>query len=416
MNREEARTAEDLPPSALPSPKAIDLLHRRLREDARVIHRLQTELDDTKRLENSIFECLDTGLVLTEEDFSIVFANAAFINRFRANGQNVAGRSILEVCVSHELESIGKQALEEGATGIYHLDLEATGGDDDDRSLTTRNFEVRGIRAESQEGPRRRLLYLFDDQTRLRELETIRRDFVANASHELRTPLSIITGYVENLIDGAVDNRELALRFLDIMRKHCARLNNIIKDLLTVSRLENYSMALEIEAIDLGDCIRGVTEQLQPVIREHETEIQTEFSPEPLTINGDRFCFDQIFFNLIENSIKHNKQDNITVFISASQEKDGATRIIYRDNGMGIPLQDQPFVFNRFYRVTRGGRPPAEGTGLGLAIVRKAVDAHGGTVKLVSQPNAGLRLEFYFPPRRLEGVEVPGPANNLVEV
>lgn len=376
-------------------PSSLFELEQRLRDAGVVEDRLRRELETQRRLNSTIFNSLDAALVLSASNLEILFANGVFKESF-APEEPAVGRSLMEVCVHHEIEELAQRALSTGHSQTMQFDLEVY----EQKRLVTKNFRVRAQLADVESvGEDPKLLFVMEDVTRLRELETIRRDFVANASHELRTPLSIISGYIENLLDGAIEDRDLARRFLVTMQKHSIRLTSIVKDLLTVSRLENYSFSLELETLQLDECVSSVEEQLQPLIRSSGAVIETNWQEKPFLMRGDRYCFDQIFFNLIENSLKHNSSDDLRIVIEAGYEGDDAV-IVYRDNGSGIPMQDQPFVFNRFYRVTRAGRNQAEGTGLGLSIVKKAIDAHGGQVQLESRAGAGVTIRMRLPAHR----------------
>lgn len=375
-------------------PSRISRLGVRLRDLAVHEAEQREQLNYQRKLSSSIFDSLDSGLVLAQPNLNIVFANGAFREWFCPRG-DYEGRSLLELCLHHEVAELSDLVSHQLEAEPRTLELEVYV----EGKLQRRFFRVAATPAEVEgaaHNGRMGVLFVFEDVTRLRELETIRRDFVANASHELRTPLSILKGYLENLQDGAMDDRELAMKFLKIMEKHCDKLASIVKDLLTVSRLESFTFSLEPEVIDLRECVDGVAEQLQPLIRSHGVEFSLDLDPEPFRVRGDRFCFDQIFFNLMENSIKHNAERELRLTVYARMEGNRA-RIEFRDNGIGIPQQDQPFVFNRFYRVTRGRTTTAEGTGLGLSIVKHAVEAHGGEVSIESRPGYGTTIQMVLP-------------------
>lgn len=385
-----------LGPLAMLVPRRIRAQAQRTKDDALHEAELRAQLDAQRKLSSGIFDSLDSGLVLVEAGLAIIFANGAFREWFSPRAA-YQGRSLLELCLHHEIAEMAEELLRNQGGEPRVLDLEVY----EEGKLHHRHFRVRATPAEVEGLPARKgVLFVFEDVTRLRELETIRRDFVANASHELRTPLSILKGYIENLQDGALEEPEMARRFLGIMEKNCDRLTSIVKDLLTVSRLESYTFSLELEPIDLEECVHGVAEQLKPLICAHGVELALEIHPRPFLMRGDRFSFDQIFFNLIENGIKHNAGRDLRLTVRARME--GETAFIeFQDNGIGIPKEDQPFVFNRFYRVTRGRTGQAEGTGLGLSIVKNALEAHGGEVSIESRPGAGTKIQMRVPNARV---------------
>jgi signal transduction histidine kinase len=230
--------------------------------------------------------------------------------------------------------------------------------------------------------------------TDIHQLEQIRKDFVANASHELRTPLAIINGYLENLIDdNMIENVETARRFLVVMRTHTERISRIVEDMLVISRLESGEVnALIIEPFQFIFCIKDVLERLESEILNQQADIIVTMPDPELVIHGDRFYWTQVLFNLVENALKQNPHHRIRIEIGCD-EMDEHIRIWVSDNGVGIPSDDLPHVFLRFFRVEKHhSQQEIKGTGLGLSIVKRAVEAHGGTIGVVSEP--GIETKF----------------------
>lgn len=236
---------------------------------------------------------------------------------------------------------------------------------------------------------------LLRDITSQLETEQIRRDFVANASHELRTPLSIINGYLESMDDSDVDlNQALYRRAVRTMRKHGERIARIIEDMLMISKLEDTDHLLKQEPFSLRDSVDEMVSQLMPIIEERHARVSIKSDPTngDWTLVGDRFYWDQIFFNLIENALKQNPEPGLNIKIRLKEE--GRRYLIsVSDDGIGIPSSDVPLVFKRFYRVEKHhAQDKASGTGLGLSIVKRAIEAHHGSVTLSSEP--GVKTEF----------------------
>ncbi len=233
------------------------------------------------------------------------------------------------------------------------------------------------------------------------ELRTmvIRRDFVANASHELRTPLTIIRGYVETLLeepDSAADPA-LRTRALQLMKKHADRIIRLVEDMLALSRLEDEEKGyLKQEDFDLASVVDNVRLRLESVLQQQQAELVLHFTPSPFLLHGDRFYWSQILFNLMENALKNNPAPGLRLTISATREADGGTRIVVEDNGIGIPPEAMPFIFNRFFRADSTGK--VRGTGLGLSIVRHAVEVHGGTIHAESLPGKKTSFSISLPP------------------
>jgi signal transduction histidine kinase len=226
---------------------------------------------------------------------------------------------------------------------------------------------------------------LFHDVTDNIVTERIRRDFIRNASHELRTPLSLILGYIETLKSGIVRGAQALDRSLDVMDKHGRRMARLIEDMLTLSRFEGDDPQFVRERFLVHSCVADVLEHLSPLIASRKALVSNHLPAHDGFIVGDRYYWDQIFTNLIENAVKGNSEPGLRVAISGKWA-DGQCSLIVRDNGVGIPPEDVPFVFKRFYRCARARAENGRGTGLGLSIVKRAVEAHGGTVSLTSTP------------------------------
>jgi len=240
---------------------------------------------------------------------------------------------------------------------------------------------------------------LLRDVTSEMETDQIRRDFIANASHELRTPLSIINGYLETMDESNVDlNQALFRRAIRTMRKHGERIARIVEDMLMISKLENAADLLNREPFDLHDSLDEMISQLAPLIEASHARIKVDVGEqENWILIGDRYYWDQIFFNLIENALKQNREPGLRIKISFRREK-GRYLIIIDDDGIGIPAADLPLIFKRFYRVQKHhAQNDIKGTGLGLSIVKRAVEAHNGTISVDSHPGKSTRFTISVP-------------------
>ncbi|MES2505424.1 MAG: ATP-binding protein, partial [Verrucomicrobiota bacterium] len=226
--------------------------------------------------------------------------------------------------------------------------------------------------------------------------EQVRKDFVANASHELRTPLTLINGYIETLQSGLIKDETALRRCLDVMEKHGKRIIRIIEDMLTISRLENGSSALNLEAFTARSCAQDALDHLSPMLEGRDARINLDFPPDGGQMVGDRFYWDQVFTNLLENSIKENPNPGLILKVTGQWFADHCLLTI-SDNGIGIAAHDLPFVFKRFFRGHKHHSPEIKGTGLGLSIVRRTVEAHGGTIDLTSTPGVETTFRIRVP-------------------
>ncbi len=255
------------------------------------------------------------------------------------------------------------------------------------------------------------LIVMRDISTSVRT-EQIRKDFVANASHELRTPLTIIGGYLENLLeDDMIAEPEMSRHALGIMQKHVARINRIVEDMLVISRLESgESATLNFSLFKLDECLRDVLERLEPLIEKQGAQVSLELENPDIEIEGDRFYWTQIIFNLVENALKQNSTIAVKVKITAATTAGNELVLAVSDNGMGIPAADLPYIFNRFYRVEKHhSQERVKGTGLGLSIVRRAVEAHQGSITCQSTPGVETSFKITAPLKKADSKQsLPG--------
>jgi two-component system phosphate regulon sensor histidine kinase PhoR len=247
-----------------------------------------------------------------------------------------------------------------------------------------------------QQGPW--ALFVLHDITQQKRLEAVRKDFVANVSHELRTPLSIIKGYAETLVDGhheiPVADRD---KFLRTIQRHTERLNSLLEDLLTLSRLESINPGLHRESTGLSALIALVIEdyRARPAAADHQLHFAID--PHVGELLVDSLKITQVLENLLDNALKYTPAGS-RIDISAKR-RDHEIEVCIRDNGPGIPADDLPHIFERFYRVDKGRSRDKGGTGLGLSIVKHIIQLHGGRVWVESTQGQGTAFFFGLPLR-----------------
>ncbi len=239
-------------------------------------------------------------------------------------------------------------------------------------------------------------LFVLHDITRQKKLEAMRREFVANVSHELRTPLSVIKGYVETLTDGhhemPLDDRD---KFLRTIARHTERLNSLLEDLLTLSRLESTSPGLRPESVSLPALLADVLADYgaRPAAAAHRLHAAVDPALAPLP--ADPLKITQAVENLLDNALKYTPAGS-RIDVEA-RLRDREIVVTVRDNGPGIPAADLPHIFERFYRVEKGRSREKGGTGLGLSIVKHIVQLHGGRAWAESTPGQGSAFHFSLP-------------------
>ena len=237
---------------------------------------------------------------------------------------------------------------------------------------------------------------MLHDVTRLRQLEHVRSDFVANVSHELKTPITSIKGFVETLLDGALDDHDNAVRFLEISLRQVNRLDAIIEDLLVLSRLETgpQEQHSRLESGPVRSVLEAAIEMCEKKISDKNIDIQLE-CPLGLTVPMNAHLLEQAVINLVDNAVKYSEPD-ATVRVSAAQDRD-AVVVRVQDFGCGIERKHLPRLFERFYRVDKARSRELGGTGLGLAIVRHIALVHRGSVSVESEIGAGSTFSISLP-------------------
>ena len=348
---------------------------------------LRLRSDMLTRLANGI----EDGLLIVSPDMKVIYMNQAAA-RFLPVSTASIGRPLLESARDHRMSDLVARSLREGVRMREEI-IQSLGDGDGKSEHRFVSVEVVLLLDESPEHSPLQALVILRDETEKRALEKIRRDFVANASHELRTPLSIINGYLENLLSGDIQSEAQRKRAYELMNKHGERLARIVEDMLVISRLESGDEdVLKREVVDLRECVAGVVDLLAHVITSQSAKLEVQVAPgTSTTIQGDRYYWEQIFFNLIENALKENPSRGLAIKVVMADVA-GDLEIQICDNGVGIPSADLPFVFKRFYRVHGHRSKQVKGTGLGLSIVKRAIEAHAGTIALRSQP--GIETVF----------------------
>jgi two-component system, OmpR family, phosphate regulon sensor histidine kinase PhoR len=331
------------------------------------------------------------GILVANRDLTIRLANDRLSKMFSLS-RNPVGRTVMEAFRNHVLHQMAKRTAETEAPQYAELPVDIREKD----GFVAKQFQVTSValRPPTQEGLAG-ILLVFHDVTQVRSLEGVRKDFVANVSHELRTPLSIITGYLETLLEAPPD-RATTKKFLATMHKHAERLNLLVDDLLELSRLETRRLPLNFQAIQLRTCVARALERSDSLINTVGATVQVDIPNEMPVVEADPVKLEQAIFNLLDNSLKYGGKPGLKVWISVKPS--GSDLLLeVKDNGPGIPLADQPHIFERFYRVHKDRSRDAGGTGLGLSIVKHTIQAHGGTVSLDSAPGSGATFTIRLP-------------------
>ena len=223
----------------------------------------------------------------------------------------------------------------------------------------------------------------------------MRKEFVANVSHELRTPLTSIKSYTETLLDGDIDDRELSVKFLKVINSEADRMTRLVKDLLQLSRLDNKQMKWNMKEISIVNLVKYTVNKMQIEAKNKGHTLVCHVIGDIPDIIGDKDRLEQVIVNIISNAIKYTQEDgNISVYIGKNYSE---VYVKVTDNGVGIPEEDLPRIFERFYRVDKARSREMGGTGLGLSIAREIVEAHGGNISINSEYGKGTEVLIKIP-------------------
>ncbi len=346
--------------------------------------RLKQSEQEKNKLE-AIIENMSDGLILTDVKGKIILLyNSAFKNLFSIK-QEIEGKTLMETIRKAELIDIIEDVVREKQRISAEIRVDHPG----ELYLIATVSPL--IIKESVSG----IVLTFHDITRLKKLEDIRKDFVANVSHEIKTPITAIKGFAETLLDGAINDKENALKFLETIKNHSERLNSLVSDLLTLSSIELGDIKIEKADVNLDEVVETVLTTLREKANKKGLYLKKQIDSEFNRIKADGNRLIQILMNLVDNGIKFTEKGGVTVRvkdeklkIKNAEEGDFIT-ISIEDTGIGIPKKHIPRLGERFYRVDSARSRDLGGTGLGLAIVKHLVKAHGWKMKIESEEGKG---------------------------
>lgn len=339
---------------------------------------------DRARL-GAILDNMVEGVLAVDADGGVLALNPALRRLFSIQEERVEGKPFLELLRHSQLSELLQATLREGTGRSAEIQVFAP---------EERCFEAHAAPL-PQEGGGRGALLVLHDITRLRKLEQMRRDLVANVSHELRTPLASIKGFAETLRLGALEDKKHRLEFVENIERDADRLSRLVDDLLDLSALESGQRRPALEPVLCLELARDAADSLRPLARRREVSLEVQEQGGLPSVAGDRAQLRQVFLNLLDNAVKFNRPGgSVRVRAEASG---GWLTLAVEDTGRGIPPEDLPRVFERFYRVDKARSREQGGTGLGLAIAKHILEAHGGSVSVESEPGRGSTFRVRLP-------------------
>ena len=360
-------------------------LARSLNSMADSFTRLLAAAERDKADLQAMLASMSEGVVATDGAKRILLVNESASKLLQLPAE-AAGKLVWEVIRNDQIIKAVDEVAASGQRRQFQLD-----------PVPNRHFDVIicpvSYTATTQKVPG--LVIVVHDITQAMRYQDLRKEFVANVSHELRTPLTVIKGYVETLRDGAIDDTAKRDEYLATIERHANQLTNLVSDLLELSRLDNQSTLPRRTSVDLGALCRRAADLLAPAIaaKDHTLSLDVPGNMPPVLGNAD--YLERSLVNLLDNAIKYTPAGG-KICIAIRLESPNAV-IEVADNGIGIPKDDLPRLFERFYRVDRSRSREMGGTGLGLSIVKHVVQAHGGTVDVSSELNSGSRFRITLP-------------------
>ncbi len=333
-------------------------------------------IQDKYHIETILGSMID-AVILFNTEGRIITANKAAESLFVVKEGGLAGNLLCKINTDLKINQMVIDVLSSGNEVFTETMI----------SPNTQTFRVRVSPIKNEQSLIEGAVAVFHDVTDARNFDQMRSQFVGNVSHELRTPLTSIKGFVETLLDGAMENNLTCRRFLSIIDTETDRLSRLIEDLLTLSSIESKERIIHPESVCIQNSIRAVMNILGPQISEKKLHVEFIIASDLPQVVADEDLLGQVLINLLDNAIKYTPH-NGKIYIRCKR-RDSRVIITFTDTGMGIPHESIPRVFERFYRVDKARSRERGGTGLGLAIVKHIVESHGGEVFVNSEVGKG---------------------------
>jgi two-component system phosphate regulon sensor histidine kinase PhoR len=370
---------------AEPDIKDFSELARDFNDMAEQVRRQVEEAAEERGKLETVLDNISTGIMVTDAERRVVLLNPAAEEILGVRQGEALGNRIIESFSSRELDTTVSKAAD-GESIDEQIEL----------LYPQRMYlQIKSNPVVSSEGDVVATVSAIEDITALKRLNMIRQDFVANVSHELRTPVASVKALTDSLLAGAAEEKETADRFLKDLDQEVTRLSQLIEDLLTLSKLETKEAVLQLEEIPLGEIVKECLDSKDILAEEFDVDLEVELDDAQTLISGDRQLLRTALNNLVDNAIKYNHSGG-KVVIKGLGDYDHVILQV-RDTGIGIPRDELPRIFERFYRVDKARSRETGGTGLGLSIVKHIADLHGGGVDVTSVEGEGSTFSIRIP-------------------
>ena len=362
----------------------LNKLDMSLQTTAGKLRSMFNQLQDERSRFAAAVNGIGEGILVVDRKRRIVLFNPSIEQMFP--DENLTPNAALDEWSNREISRLFERSIESGR---------ATAADLTVKEPTERSWRVSCAPITNRKGKVQAVAAVFHDVTELERIDRMRRDFVINVSHELRTPLSVINGYAETLLDGAIDDSDNNRRFVKILLQNSQRLSRLTADLMALSQIEGKTREFEFADYAAAELLNQAAEGFRPLTQQKSIQLEIAPANENVSLECDAGAIHQIFANLLDNAVKHTPSGGkITVGL---RERETKIEFYVRDTGIGISAEHVPRLFERFYRVDKARSRALGGTGLGLAIVKHLVQAHQGSVWVESEPGKGATFWFSLP-------------------
>ncbi|MBN1830234.1 MAG: PAS domain S-box protein [Deltaproteobacteria bacterium] len=334
----------------------------------------------------AIFASMNAGVMVLDDEERIESVNSAFRELFQVGDVDVVGKTCLEVLRNLDLMQAMKQYNQERKQVSREISLEF----DEYPMFNATISPIKGL------SDKPKTMLVVHDITRLKQLERVRADFVANVTHEIKTPLAAILGFIETLKSGALEEKDSARKFLDTIDRQARRLDRLVDDLLTISDIELGRTAFHFEALPPESLVDNVFPLIAERLKQKGIDFEKSIPGDIPMIWADRDRAIQIVLNIFDNAVKFTPSSG-KILIKATATESGIVCLSIADTGIGIPKGELPRLGERFYRVDKTRSRDMGGTGLGLSIVKHLMRAHGGSINITSKLGKGTTVTLCFP-------------------
>lgn len=350
-------------------------------------YRQQVELVERERRRlSTVLNQMADGVLMTDDAGRILYLNPAAMRLLKTAEKDSLGQPFAAVAFHHLLIELWQKCRDERMEQTAALEIER------------RSYFVQAIVTPIRLVDHWNYLVILQDLTHIRRLETIRRDFISNVSHELLTPIAALRAVVETLQDGALEEPDVAARFLNNAQDEVDAITQIVSELLTLSRIESGQVSLRLKSIPAADLILPPIERLSPLAERQGIELLVDVGGGLPPVLADMEQIWQVITNIVHNALKYTPGGGQIAIRAVFEEADQAVIFQVADNGIGIPKADLPRIFERFYKADRARqRDRASGTGLGLSIAKHIVHAHDGEIWATSREGKGSTFYFKLP-------------------